>query len=608
MSCGVRVKLDLSDFVLDAGARRWILLIPGKMVTVGDLLDKIRGEYGQVKEGDTLTVFLEEQFMVPPWEPLAILKEGDLLRVTLSQGDRSIPGPPDAKRQKMETRTDDKKKANRENPAKRVDLKKNPIDVDKDGQREKKSGKTAAAPESSSSSDSSSEEEESTGVNVATEKKSEVVKESSSSDSDSESESEEEEEGKLKKTVSTAQLHSTPSLAKQPPKAKSCSSSSDDSSSDEEESSGMKAVGIKKATGAKTSLKTGTEAAQAAAKSSSSSSSSEEEEEKDVSKSKPLKWQPVAKGTCSENGESEQGKKKRKRKRKPKNKNKLSPDQMPDYGPPIQPNPAIASRAEVQRTNGHHRFEEEENNMEVEEAEEESMSAEAMRALYNKSVSVTTPLPPPAPVATPCQSSKSTAGGSSVSCEEALLASQDQRVVSNQSVATKAYQPKPPPRVVFRPRALDVGQLKQQQQASNGAGSRFQLSSSTTAPNGMEALLSCQGQVFAKDGSERVLNGKTGSTLEKDYSSFPPLDAVPGVGALVAYKVMELSVDYTPGVSAYKEGKVVGVEGEKLFIELLAGFVKRTGGRFELGEEESVEKNVEHTMRELIEPVLVKPA
>ena len=131
------------------------------------------------------------------------------------------------------------------------------------------------------------------------------------------------------------------------------------------------------------------------------------------------------------------------------------------------------------------------------------------------------------------------------------------------------------------------------------------MSSSTTAPSGMEALLSCQGQVFAKDGSEKeVVNGK----VEKDYSSFPPLEAVPGVGAVVAYKVMELSVDYTPGVSAYKEGKVVGVEGEKLFIELLAGFVKRAGGRFELGEEEAVEKNVEHTMRELIEPVLVKPA
>ena len=122
-SGGVRVKLDLSDFVLDVGARRWILLTPGKMVrdsplnlprsmcfymsiqvTVGDLLEKIRSEYGQVKnnnirlwstinvltnkvkEEDGLTVFLEEQFVVPPWEPLGILKEGDLLRVTLSRG------------------------------------------------------------------------------------------------------------------------------------------------------------------------------------------------------------------------------------------------------------------------------------------------------------------------------------------------------------------------------------------------------------------------------------------------------------------------------------------------------------------------------------------
>ena len=123
----------------------------------------------------------------------------------------------------------------------------------------------------------------------------------------------------------------------------------------------------------------------------------------------------------------------------------------------------------------------------------------------------------------------------------------------------------------------------------------------------MEALLSCQGQVFAKDGSEGVVNGTT-TAKEKDYSSFPTLEAVPGVGAVIAYKVMELSVDYTPGVSAYKEGKVLGVEGENLFIELLAGFVKRSGGRFELGEEDTVEKNVQHGMKELIEPVLLKPA
>ena len=99
--------------------------------------------------------------------------------------------------------------------------------------------------------------------------------------------------------------------------------------------------------------------------------------------------------------------------------------------------------------------------MEVGEEEEESMSAEAMKELYNKSVSVA-PLPVSAPVPAPCQTSKkSTATGGPVSCEEALLASQDQRVVSNQGMASKAYQPKPPPRVVFRPRALDVAQLKQ---------------------------------------------------------------------------------------------------------------------------------------------------
>ena len=40
----------------------------------------------KVGEEDNLTVFLEEQFLVPPWEPLNILKEGDLLRVTLSRG------------------------------------------------------------------------------------------------------------------------------------------------------------------------------------------------------------------------------------------------------------------------------------------------------------------------------------------------------------------------------------------------------------------------------------------------------------------------------------------------------------------------------------------
>ena len=103
--------------------------------------------------------------------------------------------------------------------------------------------------------------------------------------------------------------------------------------------------------------------------------------------------------------------------------------------------------------------------MGVEEEEAENISAEAMQALYNKSVSV----PPVAtlPAAAgfpglsqlkPIHTPKSITANGSVSCEEALLASQDQRVVSNGNVANKV---KAPPRVVFRPRALDVAQLRQ---------------------------------------------------------------------------------------------------------------------------------------------------
>ena len=101
--------------------------------------------------------------------------------------------------------------------------------------------------------------------------------------------------------------------------------------------------------------------------------------------------------------------------------------------------------------------------MEVVEEEAENISAEAMQALYYKSVSVppvaTMPAGSPSlnqvkPIHTP----KSITANGSVSCEEALLASQDQRVASNGNVASKV---KAPPRVVFRPRALDVAQLRQ---------------------------------------------------------------------------------------------------------------------------------------------------
>jgi len=611
---GIRVKLDLSDFVMDVGARRWMLITPGKMVTVGDLLEKLRGEYGQVGEEDNLTVFLEEQFLVPPWEPLNILKEDDLLRVTLSRGGGNLHEPPNAKKRRMEAGAGEKAKANREKPQSIDASSKGPVKQGKSIENPKK----VPSGESSSSSEPSSEEEVRAPIKSLNKtsdnnkqgvpKKLTEAQQSSSSDS-SDSSDEEEDGGKANVAAEKSKLlpptNILPKVQVATQQSKVTSSSSEDSSSDEDESPKKKLSPAKAAESTK-SISVKRAEPTPACKSSSSSSSTEEEEE-NTTKSNPMKGQPAVNGLNNGTGDV-QNKKKRKRKRKPKNKNKLSLDQIPDFGPPIQPDPAFAKKAEVEKKNGHQRFEEEVENMEVEEEEVENISAEAMKALYNKSVSVP-------PVATmpagspslnqvkPLHTPKSITANGSVSCEEALLASQDQRVASNGNVASKV---KAPPRVVFRPRALDVAQLRQPIQVERGsASSRFQLSTSTTAPTGMEALLNCQGQVFSKDGSEA--SAVNSAVKERDYSSFPPLSAVPGVGAVVAFKVMELSADYTPGVSAYKEGKVLAVEGQKLSIELVAGIIRRSG-RFELGEEEVVEKNVEHNMRDLIEPVLVKQA
>jgi len=614
---GIRVKLDLSDFVMDVGARRWMLITPGKMVTVGDLLEKLRGEYGQVGEEDNLTVFLEEQFLVPPWEPLNILKEGDLLRVTLSRGGGNLHEPPNAKRRRVEAGAGEKTKANQEKPESKDVSSKGPVKKGKGIENPKK----VSSNDSSSSSDSSSEEEvkaPSKSLNKTSDNKKQGVpiklteaQPSSSSDS-SDSSDEEEDGGKANVVTEKSKLlpptNVLPKAQVATQQSKVTSSSSDDSSSDEDESPKNK-LSSKAAESTKSTSGKRAEPTPACTKSSSSSSSSEEEEEENTTKSNPIKGQPAVNGLNNGTGDV-QNKKKRKRKRKPKNKNKLSLDQIPDFGPPIQPDPAFAKKAEVEKKNGHQRFEEEVENMEVEEEEAENISAEAMQALYNKSVSVPPVATLPAAAGSPGLSQlkpihtpKSITANGSVSCEEALLASQDQRVVSNGNVANKV---KAPPRVVFRPRALDVAQLRQPIQVERGsASSRFQLSTSTTAPTGMEALLNCQGQVFSKDGSEA--SAVNSAVKERDYSSFPPLSAVPGVGAVVAFKVMELSADYTPGVSAYKEGKVLAVEGQKLSIELVAGIIRRSG-RFELGEEEVVEKNVEHNMRDLIEPVLVKQA
>jgi hypothetical protein len=583
---GRRVKLDLSSFVRDAGSHRWMLLAPGRLSTVGDLLLQLRAEYPQVEEADTLTLFLEEQYMVPPWEPLDILEKGDQLRVTLS---RPAARPPPAKRPRLAggaggrraptaptSSSDSSSEA--EAPARKAPA----------GKALSKAAPAKAAPavaragEESSSGGSSSEEEGAGGSGAA--KRAAPVPAQPKKAASSSSSSSDTDEDKPAEQVVT----------KKPVPQKDSSSSSSESEEDT-----TKDVAKQKPTVRK----------QPAAKSSSDSSSSDSSKEAEA---KVGPWKPVQNGAAAgEPADATNGKPKKKRKRKPKNRNKLPASQVPDFGPPIQvsrsspdhlypapqADPAFLAKPDIGRNNVHQRFGEREESLAGDE-----LSAEAQRALYSQSVAaVPQPLldprftaslkaasprhEPPAAASSPAPRP---ATGSVSACEGALLASLDSRVASNRETVARSA-----PRVVFRPRALDVSKLA----APNGVAARPPARQpAPVAGGGLESLLGCAGTVFTRS----HLPG------QRDYDNLPGL-AAPAVGQVVAYKVIEMGEDYTPGVSQYKEARVVGLEGEQLELQLVSGAARRAGGKFELAEEETVEGAVRLRLGDMIQPVLVTP-
>jgi len=78
---GRRIRLDLSDFVLDVGSHRWMFLSDAKFATVSDLVEQLKVEYTQLEDDDLVQVFMDGDFVIPPWESIEILQSGDLLRV-----------------------------------------------------------------------------------------------------------------------------------------------------------------------------------------------------------------------------------------------------------------------------------------------------------------------------------------------------------------------------------------------------------------------------------------------------------------------------------------------------------------------------------------------
>ncbi|ELK01698.1 Coilin [Pteropus alecto] len=105
----------------------------------------------------------------------------------------------------------------------------------------------------------------------------------------------------------------------------------------------------------------------------------------------------------------------------------------------------------------------------------------------------------------------------------------------------------------------------------------------------------------------------------KDYSLLPLLAAAPQVGEKIAFKLLELTSDYSPDVSDYKEGKILShnPETQQVDIEILSSLpAMKEPGKFDLvyhnenGTEVveyavTQEKKITVFWRELIDPRLI---
>merc|ERR1711915_808993 len=114
------------------------------------------------------------------------------------------------------------------------------------------------------------------------------------------------------------------------------------------------------------------------------------------------------------------------------------------------------------------------------------------------------------------------------------------------------------------------------------------------------ALLNCNGKVF--DRNEPPV---------KDYTALQPVsESGARVGDIIAFKHIEMSENYTPELSDYKEGKVLEVdENKSVVLEMITKSKVRKTGRFEIEDFETIEEERQKSFSwsELIEPRLVFP-
>ncbi|XP_029637152.2 chromatin-remodeling ATPase INO80 isoform X1 [Octopus sinensis] len=97
------------------------------------------------------------------------------------------------------------------------------------------------------------------------------------------------------------------------------------------------------------------------------------------------------------------------------------------------------------------------------------------------------------------------------------------------------------------------------------------------------------------------------SVSKPNYDGFPPLTGIPRVDDRIAFKRLEIGLDYSPVISDYREATVLAFEDETKMITLkfhTSRELKRTDGKFELCFEVEEVKNTENEPDNDMETVL----
>ena len=197
-----------------------------------------------------------------------------------------------------------------------------------------------------------------------------------------------------------------------------------------------------------------------------------------------------------------------------------------------------------------------------------------------------------------------------VSCEEALLGnsylgSQHSNGIENSNQATKILRPTnlvsqpiqaatPPLASCSRTFSNDAVRNDFSKLLNIANSTPIRVSRDTKCYNPVTNSLDVWSNISTVHPGTKIHTKNRYQGKEESYSDMPLLKSLPDIGDRIAFKVLEMSHDYTPTLSGYKVGTVSEIFSQQnmLKIELDAKFIKGNKpkeGKFELPDSESDE-------------------